>query len=154
MKFISYALTILGTGAFVIFVSGALVFIIPLIVAFCAALYFSSTVSRKKAFKKIEKCIDKKNIFIVFCHKNRQLERGSRFRECVERVAKDTKNQNFIIIISPHIFSSAGFSGNERKLYSVAKFERENICMVRKHSFFLLRKRILEPANNRLIYMY
>lgn len=154
MRIVSSAVAILGTGAFFIFISGALVFIIPMIVAFCAAIYFLGTVSRSKAFKRIEKSIANKSVYVFFPLKERPFQRGSSFRSTLDIISNDTKNENFIIVISPYVFSAVGFAGDGVKFYPVARFEKSNICIVRRHSFFLLRKRVLGPVENKTFYIY
>ena len=152
MRTASSVLAILGTGAFFIFLSGTLVFIIPLIVTFCATIYFLGTISRAKAFRRIEKSIKNKNIFVFFPDGSRPFEIDSCLRDTVETISNDTKNSNFIIVISPYIFSSSGVGGE--RFYPVARFEKGNVCMLRRHSFFLLRKRILGPAESKTTYVY
>lgn len=154
MRIASSALAILGTGAFFIFISGALVFIVPMIVAFCAAIYFLGTVSRAKAFRRIECSIAKKNVYVFFPLKERPFQRGSAFRNTLDIISNDTENRNFIIVISPYVFSAVGFAGDGVKFYPIARFEKSNLCIVRRHSFFLLRKRVLGPVENRTFYIY
>ena len=153
MRVMSSAFAILGTGAFFIFFSGALVFIIPIIVAFCATIYFMGTISRAKAFRQIEKESKHKSIYVFAPTKERPFERTSYFRHSLKRIAEE-ENDSFIIVISPYLFSALGFGGDGVKFYPVARFEGKNICIVRRHSFFLLRKRILEPAAKRTVYIY
>ncbi len=147
-------LTILGTGAFFIFIYGALVFIVPLIIGFCAALYFFGTVSRTRALRELEKRLSGKRIYVFFPKKDRPFERGSAFRQTIELISSSEKEQNFIIIVSPYLFSAVGVSGDFVKFYPVMRFESERICIIRRHSFFALRKRVLEPAESRTAYIY
>ena len=152
MRAVSSVLAILGTGAFFIFLSGTLVFIVPLIVAFCAAIYFFGTVSRAKAFRCIERSIRNKNVFVFFPEDQHQFEEDSCLRDTVNIISADTENQNFIIVISPFVFSTVGLGGNG--FFPVARFEKNNVCILRRHSFFLLRKRLLGPAESRTTYVY
>lgn len=152
MRTVSSVLAILGTGAFFIFLSGTLVFIIPLIVAFCAAIYFFGTVSRARAFRRIERSVNGKSVYIFFPDGSRPFEEGSCLRDTLEALSADTENQNFIIVISPFVFSTVGIGGNG--FFPVARFEKNNVCILRRHSFFLLRKKILGPAEGRTTYVY
>ena len=155
MRVISSIIAILGTGAIFIFISGALVFIVPMIVAFCAGIYFLGTVSRTKAFKELERRVTlDTNVYVFFPLKERPFQRGSCFRNTLDIISNDTKNDNFIIVVSPYIFSAVGFAGDGVKFYPVARFEKNNVCIVRRHSFFLLRKRVLGPIEDRTFYIY
>ena len=154
MRIISSALAVIGTGAFFIFLSGAIVFIIPFIVAFCASIYFLGTVWRARAFRMIEASIDKKNVYVLFPSRKRPFLRDSEFRRTLDIISNDTQNQNFTIVVSPYVFSSVGFSGDGKKFYPIVRYEKRNVCILRKHSFFLLRKRVLGLAEDRTVYIY
>jgi hypothetical protein len=152
MRTASSILAILGTGAFFIFLSGTLIFIIPLIVAFCAAIYLLGTLSRARAFREIEKRIENRRIFVFFPEGERHFRENSSLQYTIKAILSDTQSNNFVIIVSPFVFSSIGVGG--KGFYSVARFENTGICMLRRHSFFLLRKRILGPAESRTTYVY
>lgn len=152
MRTASSILAILGTGAFFIFLSGTLVFIIPFIVAFCITIYFLGTISRARSFKRIEKAIKDKNVFVFFPNHARCFDNNSPLRDTVDIISTGTENNNFIIIISPYVFGTKGI--NRSGFYAIARFEKNNVCMLRRHSFFLLRKRLLGPAEARTTYVY
>lgn len=154
MRIISSILAVIGTGAFFIFLSGAVVFIIPFIVAFCVSIYFLGTVWRARAFKNIERSISGKDIYVFFPSRERPFCSGSAFRETLNIISNNTQNQIFTIVVSPYIFSSVGFSEGEGKFYPILRYEKRNLCILRKHSFFLLRKRILGPVEDRTVYIY
>ena len=152
MRTASSILAILGTGAFFIFFSGTLVFVIPLTVAFCMTIYFLGTISRARAFRKIEQAIKDKNVFVFFPNGARYFEDDAPLRKTIDLISRDNENDNFIIIISPFVFGTKGI--NRDGFYTIARFENNNLCIVRRHSFFLLRKRLLGPAEARTTYVY
>ncbi len=154
MRVISSILTVIGTGAFFIFVSGAVVFIIPFVLTFSAAVYFFGTVSRAKAMNELHRKLHGKNIYVFFPKKGRPFERGSSFRQTVDLIANGQSGDNFVVIVSPYLFSAVGFGGDGVKFYPVLRYEQENVCIIRNHSFFTLRKKILEPAEKRTSYIY
>lgn len=149
MRVVSSLLTILGTGAFFIFISGALVFIIPIIVIFSASLYVFGTVSRSKAFKELKSQLDEKKVYVFFPQKGRPFESDSCFNRTIDMIS--CENDNFTIIVSPYIFSSVG---SRHGYYTVLSFKAQNVCLIRKHSFFSLRKRLLEPAKKQIVYIH
>ena len=142
MRIISSALAIIGTGAFFIFISGAVVFIVPFVVAFSASLYFIGTVWRTSAFRAIERAIAKRSVYVFFPSQKGPFCKGSAFRNTLDIISNDTESQSFIIIVSPYVFSSVGFSDEKERFYPIVRFEKSNVCILRKHSFFLLRKKI------------
>ena len=152
MRVIYSVLAVIGTGAFFIFLSSAVVFIIPFIVAFCVSIYFIGIVWRTQAFKMIERSIIDRNVYVFFPSRERPFLRGSIFRNTLDIISNDT--QSFTIIVSPYIFSSVGFSGDGAKFFPIVRYEKNNVCILRKHSFFLLRKRILALTDGKTIYIY
>ena len=154
IRVISSTLAVLGTGAFFIFLSGAVVFIVPFIIAFCASIYFLGTIWRAQAFRMIEGSIKDRQVYVLFPDRERAFFKGSAFEETLHIISNDTQNQNFLIIVSPYVFSSAGFSGDVAKFYPIARYEKNNVCILRKHSLFLLRKKVLGLAEDRTTYIY
>ena len=154
MRIISSALAIIGTGAFFIFISGAVVFIVPFAVAFSAALYFLGAVWRTRAFKLIDKAIQNKAVYVFFPTREKPFQQGSAFRNTLNIISNDTESSSFIIVVSPYVFSSVGFSDDKPSFYPIIRFEKSNVCILRKYSFFLLRKKILGPSAKRVHYIY
>lgn len=148
----SSALTVIGTGAFFIFISGTVIFFIPLILFACGAAYLASMLFRKKAFKELMSKLEGKDIFVFFPNAGRPFEEGSCFAGTLDIVSKKTNLKPFIIVISPYFFTSRGFGGHG--YYPVVRFEREDVCIVRRHSFFALRKKLMRHYPNKSIYIY
>ena len=149
MRVLSSILTILGTGAFFIFVSGLLVFLVPFLIIFSAALYIFSTVSRARAFKKLKVYLEGKTVYVMFPARGRPFEPNSVFNQTIHMLSES--EQCFTVIVSPYIFSA---EGSLRGYYSVLDFNSPNVCIIRKHSFFLLRKRMLESAEKNTVYIH
>lgn len=152
MRVISSIFAILGTGAFFIFLSGALIFIIPTVLLFCMGIYVINALARAKAFKRIKASIDEREIVVFFLPRERDGTRLSYFSKAVADTSRDT--DRFVIIVSPYFFISDELSDRRAGFYPVAKFDKENLCFLRQHSFFLLRKRILEPNDDKTVYIY
>ena len=154
MRVISSALAIIGTGAFFIFISGAVVFIVPFAVAFSAAIYFLGAVWRARAFRSINKAIKDRSVYVFFPSRDRPFRTSSAFKKTLDIISNDTIDPSFVIIVSPCIFSSVGFFDGEGGFFPIVRFEKPNVCILRKHSFFLLRKKILGPSVDRIYYIY
>lgn len=149
MRIISSAITLVGTGAFFIFISGVSVFFIPITGILSAGAYLASMLFRKSAFRKIEKRLDNKTILVFFPSSGRPFDKSSLFNRSLAKIqSKDT----FIIVVSPYFLSFKGFGG--KRYYPVARFEGEHTCIIRKHSFFALRRKILGKHSERTIYVY
>ena len=149
MRTVYSVAAIIGTGAFFIFLSGAVLFIIPISFLFCAAIYVSSMLLRKKAFKKLSLFIKDKDIYVVFASRGRPFEKDSCFMNTADMLSKIG---GYVIIVSPYFISSKGFG--EDVFYPVVRFETNNVCLVRKYAFFALRSRLLSGKNQRVTYIY
>ena len=151
IRIVSSVFAIIGTGAFFIFVSGVIIFIIPFAAAFAAAVYLTSIIFRKKAFKELTVRISGKNIFVFFPSRGRPFEPGSCFLATVDAIlCRDP--QNYVIIVSPYFISSKGFCSKAR--YLVARFDGKRTCTVRQHAFFALRRKILSKFHDQTNYIY
>ena len=149
MRVVSSSITLIGTGAFFIFISGVSVFFVPLTAILSIGAYLASMLFRKSAFRAIEKSLSQKSIIVLFPPSGRPFEKDSLFSRSLLRLQnKDT----FIIIVSPYFLSAKGFG--EKGYYPVARFESDGSCIIRKHSFFAFRRKILGKYSERTIYVY
>ncbi len=57
-----------------------------------------------------------------------------------------------VIVVSPYLFSSRGLGG--RGAYFTARCESEHVYLVRRHYFFLLRRRVLDVIDPAMTIMY
>lgn len=154
MRVISSIFAILGTGAFFIFLSGALIFIIPTVLLFCMGIYVINLLARAKAFKRIKEAVAGREIIVFFLPRERDHARLSYFAKAVDAVSNGAEANRFIIIVSPYFWISDELSDKRAGFYPVARFDKENACFLRQHSFFLLRKRILESNDDKTVYIY
>ena len=152
MRVLSSVITFIGTGAFFIFVSGVAIFFFPFVLLLCAAVYLASMLFRKKAFKRLEEHLNEKDIFVFFPTSGRPFEKGSCFEKTLHKVSKDTKDPSFVIVVSPFFIASHGFGG--KGYYAALRFENENTCLIRKHVFFALRRKLLGKCARRTTYVY
>ena len=149
MRVLSSAVAFIGTGAFFIFVSGIAIFFLPFVLLLCASIYLASMLFRKKAFRRLDEKLIHKNIFVFFPQSDRHFEKGSCFAKTLQMLSG---HDNFLIVVSPFFTSPDGFGGEG--YYTTLRFESENICIVRKYSFFALRRRLLGKYSGRTTYVY
>jgi hypothetical protein len=152
MRVLSSVITFIGTGAFFIFVSGVAIFFFPFVLLLCAAVYLASMLFRKKAFKRLEEHLKEKDIFVFFPTAGRPFEKDSCFKKTLYKVSKDTKDPSFVIVVSPFFIASHGFGG--KGYYAALRFENENTCLIRKHVFFAMRRKLLGKCARRTTYVY
>ena len=152
MRVLSSVITFIGTGAFFIFVSGVAIFFFPFVLLLCAAVYLASMLFRKKAFKSLEEHLKEKDIFVFFPTAGRPFEKGSCFEKTLYKISKDTKDSSFVIVVSPFFIAPHGFGG--KGYYAALRFESENTCIIRKHVFFAMRRKLLGKCARRTTYVY
>lgn len=152
IRIISSILAILGTGAFFIFISGTVIFFIPIFILLCAAAYVAGMLFRKKAFKLLEAILCGKNILVFFPPMGRAFQKSSCFQKTIELVSNETNIENFSLIVSPHLISSKGLGG--KGYYPVMRMEKVNVCIIRRNAFFALRKKLLRLYGEKISYIY
>ena len=148
----SSVIAVLGTSAFFIFISGTLIFSIPLLLTICAAAYASSMLFRKKAFKLLDKKLEDKVIFILFPSATRIFTRGSHLEKSLFLISSHAKGNAFTIVVSPFLISGKGFT--DKKYYPVMRMENEQTCIIRRNAFFALRRKLLYGRSDSVIYIY
>ena len=154
-KITSSVLAIIGTGAFFIFISGILIFLIPFVLAFFALAYLFAMLYRKRAFRSISAVCENADIYVFFPPKGRAFEKDSYFKKTVNIISKSTERQNFILIVSPYFTISKGYDDAKRsRYYPVARFDAENVCIIRRHSYFALRRRVLLLHSGFIAYIH
>ena len=149
IRITSSILAILGTGAVFIFISGTLIFFIPVFILLCASAYLTGMIFRKKAFKRLEPMLYEKNIFIFFPSVGKPFQSGSYFRNLI---SSETDPDTFTVVVSPYLISSKGLGG--RGYYPVIRMEKTNVCLIRKNAFFALRRKLLHLYSERTSYIY
>ena len=152
IRITSSVLTVLGTSAFFIFISGTLIFLIPLFILIGASTYLASMLFRKKAFRELKKALENKRVFVLFPSVGKSFETGSRFYKSLDIISNETKKYTLIIIISPFLISGKGFGG--KGYFPVLRKERENIYILRRNAFFALRRNLLGRQGDHVTYIY
>lgn len=152
LRVISYILAVLGTSAFFLFISGALIFMIPLLLLICASAYLASMLFRKKAFKELARRVEGKRIFVLFPTAGKSFKNGSQFRKSLSIIKDNANNDALIITVSPFLLSSKGFGG--KGYFPVMRMEEDGLFIIRRNAFFALRKRLTSKKCAPVTYIY
>ena len=152
IKLISSTIAVLGTGAFFIFISGTVIFLIPLFLLIGISAYLASMIFRKKAFKKLDKALSQKSIFIFFPYTGKSFKHGSGFRHILNTVSCKTESNILVIVVSPFLISAKGFGGTG--YFPVWRKESDNVFIIRRNAFFSLRRKLLQQRSDSVTYIY
>ena len=155
VRILSSVIAVLGTGAVFLVITGSVILLIPFVITVFTFFYLWAVALRGRDFSRLRDAVGDKPIYVLFPHSRQSFERGSFFEQTVDIISNDTKNQNFIIIISPYFFSGKSVArGARHRYYQVLRFESDNVCTVRRSSFYDLKKKILSASSDRVTYMY
>ena len=155
IKIIFSSFAVIGTGAFLLALLATLVAAIPIVAIFAASTYISLLPIRRKRFKELEEIIRSKNVYLLFPERGVSMRGAMLFAYGGLSRSTDAKTENFVIIISPYHISPIGLENASHKAnYSVARLESENICIMRRSSFFAFRKRVLEKLSGYVAFIY
>ena len=152
LRITSYVLALLGTSAVFIFISGTLIFFIPLFILIGASAYLASMLFRKRAFRELDQKLEEKTLFVLLPSAGRPFEKGSILEKSLDIILRETNQDGFIIIVSPFLISERGFGG--KGYFPVMRTERENVCIIRRNAFFAMRRKLLGKRSERVIYIY
>ena len=153
-KVITSLITILGTSAFFLFISMGIFVLIPFLLIFFSFFLISGIFYRKKRFEELMRSASGCTIYVFFPIAGQPFEKGSFFKSTVKSILNDTDNQNFIIVVSPYFFSPKGIDEKNSPYYHILRIESERVCIIRKNSFFALRKKFLSHTDSYVIYVY
>lgn len=140
LKIITALLAVLETSA--VFVLAASFFVVSLPVTVLisyAALLFTFFRGRRHR-KRIQERIRQKKIVIFFPPKHYDTATDSFFSGMVRSEAQ--KGDRFCVIVSPYFLKSTGLDPNRKNSYLIARFEEDNLLLIRRHYYFTLKKKI------------
>lgn len=151
LKIAAVILAILQTST--IFVLATSVFIVSLPFTFIIgySVFILTLFGRRRVTKMFKASVENKNITVLIPPRGRAFERGSFFRGMANDYASD--ENNFVIIVSPYFLSSKGV-GEKRSFFPMARFEKDNLVIVRRHYFFALKKFAKKTQNNKLTFIH
>lgn len=155
IKVTAAVLTVIGTSAFLIVLAGMFIILIPFALILLASVYLSSVIYQKRYISSLAADLKDRSIFVFFPDRGRAFEEDSCFRQTVKLISNDTKNRNFIIIVSPFFISPKGLCEKKQsRYYSVLRYEAKDVCIIRRSAFFAVRHKILRELYDRVSYIY
>ena len=154
IKVVSYALTIVGTGAFFLAVTASTLILVPFVFIFFSFFLLSRLLTRKKKFESLARVLSGRTVYVFFPPPGYSFKEGVYFEKNVKILSQGSSGNNFVIIVSPYFISPKGIGGKKRPYYHVLRYESENVCIVRRSSFFALRRNLLSHISTSIIYVY
>ena len=137
--------------AFIAWISATIV-ILPFLALLSAASLFIALFRSKNANKHFEELLGGKKVYILFASKKQLSKRGEKVGFFVQNVRELALRDSVCIVVSPHFFGREGIGGSD--FYVTARKESENIYMVRKNYYFMLRRVVIERVASEIICIY
>jgi hypothetical protein len=143
--------TLLQSSALFVLFTGSVALSAPITILLSYIALIIAFFGREKLNKRTRRALKGKKVTVFFPSKGRPFDRTSYFREFVNSLAKDPGAA--VVIVSPYYFGSRGVSALKR-YYLAARFERENVILIRKHYFFTFKKNVLSDMTDSLTYIF
>ena len=83
-----------------------------------------------------------KNVTVFFPHKS-SIGRSDFFRGYVNECAN--QNNSAVIVVSPFVFNGIGVSGNKKR-FGICRYDGENVLIVRRSYYFLLKELVIDKV--------
>ncbi len=130
----------------------ALLVALPFLLVLAAFSLTAALFRRRSALKELGQRLNGKKVYVLFVSRE-QLKRKNTQNGYFYSNAKDlTSDGSAVIIVSPFFFSKKGFEKTD--FYVTARKERENIYLVRKMFFFILRRKVIQKVAGDHITMF
>jgi len=133
-----------------ILASAVFITAIPLLLLSTVTALFAVIFNARSANYKMASALAGKHIVILTTHDHTTLGEDSFFERCAKDMA--TAPNTAVMVISPYLLSTKGLGG--RGLYFTARQEAQNLYLVRKSYYFLLRRQVLERIDPHLTVIY
>lgn len=118
---------------------------LPFVLILSLISLFAALFRGRSMINEMRKKLDGKKIYILFAEKE-QIKRENSEKGYFYSNAKDLASEgSSVIMVSPFFFSKKGFE--KKNNYVTAREERENIFLVRKIFFFILRRKVIEKTS-------
>ena len=125
---------------------------LPFLILFAIFSLTAALFRRRNALKEFKKRLNNKRCYILFASREQIKRKNSQngfFYSNAKNLASDGSS---VIIVSPFFFSKKGFEKTD--FYVTAREENENIYLVRKIFFFILRRKIIEKVTSEQITIF
>ena len=143
--FISYALALIGTGAFLlVFLSAALLFLAASSILSFTFLLLTSFDARSSS-KLLQKELSGKTVYLLFADGSYPLSKGSFFFGNALDLA--SREDSAVVIVTSAILTRRG-------RFLSLKRERENLFIIRKYYYFSFKKHVMRALSGKIVSIF
>lgn len=135
LKILSIVLSVLQTGALVLLSTLLFLVILPIFVALMLGILLTALLESRKSNARMKKVLKNKQVYILFLPK----QESSFFEGNIRNLAQ--KEKSAVIVVSPYWISGKGLASDH--FFCTVRNEGQNIYLVRRYYFFMLKKHVL-----------
>ena len=142
-RVIGILITVLETGALVIFTTVIFLILLPILAALMLGILITARIDSRRANRTMKAALEGKKTYLFFLPR----EASAFFFSNAQSLAA---KGSAVILISPYWISAKGFQKGH--FYFTVRQETKNIFLIRRYYFFSLRKRVLKEKNTVIVY--
>ncbi len=143
LKILTFVLIAFQSGAAFVLATSGFFISIPLTILVSQIIFLFSFFERKKKIAECSALLAGKAITVFFPSKGKAFEEDSFFRGMVKENA--SMENHVSIVVTPYFFDARGFTEKSNPFFS-SRTDGDNILLIRRHFFFILKKRILRAS--------
>lgn len=152
LKIITAILAILETSTVFVLATSFFIVSLPFTILISYSALLFSFFRGRSVRKTVEGMVQNKKIVIFFPPKGYDKNSNSFFCGMAREEAK--RDDHFCVIVSPYFFKGIGLDKSSQKRYWIARFETENILLIRRHYYFTLKKKVFADHSRSIIEIY
>lgn len=150
VRLFPWILLLISTNTLLYAVAAVAVILIPFLLLALLSLATSALIRYKDVNARMAKQLAEKTVYVVFPERAKEFSDSAFWKANALDLA--TRKDACVIVVSPFLLSPSGLSG--KRFYFNVRREKQNVFLVRRHYFFSLRKNVLIPFIERLIFIY
>ena len=151
LKILLLIWTLIQSSALFVLFTGSIALIAPFTIFFSYVMIFLTFLGRKKLNRRMKQTLKDKKITVFYPPKGQAFASHSYFKSFVSSTA--AAPDSVAVVVSPYYFNSKGLS-RSKKYYLAARFESDNVILIRKHYFFTFKKHVLSGASDNVTYIF
>ena len=138
----------------VVLVASLSVFLValPFLIVFAIFSLTAALFRRRNALRELKQRLKNKKIYVLFASREQIKRKNSKKGYFYSNAKELASDGSAVIIVSPFFFSKKGFEKSD--FYVTAREEYENIYLVRKIFFFILRRKVLQKVASNYITIF
>lgn len=150
VRLFPWILLLVSTNTLLYAVAAVAVILIPFLLLAILSLAASALIRYKDVNARMAKQLTAKTVYVIFPERTKEFTGSAFWKANVLDLA--SRKGACVIVVSPFLLSPRGV--NEKRFYFNVRREKSNVFLVRRHYFFSLRKHVLIPLIERLIFIY